>query len=169
MNNDENILYISFESSKYDNIKNCSDLNEYIFKQTEKGINAYRVDLNCDIYITGSNSKLLSGELATLLSGRYLKIDLYPFSFNELLEYYKITNGNLTKQDEQHIFNNYFKYGDFPRVLDFDDDEKMDYLADIYSAIVLKDILYRNNMRNLDLLERLIKFLITNTGQIFFN
>ena len=185
--NDENILYISFESSKYDKIKNYSDLNEYIFKQTknlngkiyllfdeiqlisnwEKSINAYRIDLNCDIYITGSNSKLLSGELATLLSGRYLKIDLYPFSFNELLEYYKITNGNLTKQDEQHIFNNYLKYGGFPRVLDFDDDEKMDYLTDIYSAIVLKDILRRNNIRNLDFLERLIKFLITNTGQIF--
>ena len=183
----ENIIYINFESSKYKNIKNDADLDEFVFSKTknlngkvyllfdeiqkvknwEVSLNSYRVDLDCDIYITGSNSKLLSGELATLLSGRYLKIDLYPFSFNELLEYYKITNGNLTKQDEQHIFNNYLKYGGFPRVLDFDDDEKMDYLMDIYSAIVLKDILHRNNIRNLDFLERLIKFLITNTGQIF--
>ena len=102
--NNENILYVSLESSKYDNIKDYVDLNEYIFKQTEnlkgkiyllfdeiqlvsnweKSINAYRIDLNCDIYITGSNSKLLSGELATLISGRYIKIDLYPFSFNEI-------------------------------------------------------------------------------------
>lgn len=102
------------------------DLNEYIFKQTEnlkgkiyllfdeiqlvsnweKSINAYRIDLNCDIYITGSNSKLLSGELATLISGRYIKIDLYPFSFNEILEYYKVTNGNLTKiMKNQYLIN----------------------------------------------------------------
>ena len=123
--NNENILYVSLESSKYDNIKDYVDLNEYIFKQTEnlkgkiyllfdeiqlvsnweKSINAYRIDLNCDIYITGSNSKLLSGELATLISGRYIKIDLYPFSFNEILEYYKVTNGNLTKDNEKSIFN----------------------------------------------------------------
>ena len=185
--NNENILYVSLESSKYDNIKDYVDLNEYIFKQTEnlkgkiyllfdeiqlvsnweKSINAYRIDLNCDIYITGSNSKLLSGELATLISGRYIKIDLYPFSFNEILEYYKVTNGNLTKDDEKSIFNKYLKYGGLPRVLDFDDDEKIDYLTDIYSTIVLKDIIYRNNMRNIGFLERLIKFLITNTGQIF--
>ena len=73
----------------------------------------------------------------------------------------------LTKDNEKSIFNKYLKYGGLPRVLDFDDDEKIDYLTDIYSTIVLKDIIYRNNMRNIGFLERLIKFLITNTGQIF--
>ena len=104
----ENIIYMSFESSKYKNIRNDDDLDEFIFSKTnnlngkiyllfdeiqkvknwEVSLNSYRVDLECDIYITGSNSQLLSGELATLISGRYISINMLPFSFKELIQYY---------------------------------------------------------------------------------
>ena len=83
--NNENILYIFKQT---ENLKGKIYLlfdEIQLVSNWEKSINAYRIDLNCDIYITGSNSKLLSGELATLISGRYIKIDLYPFSFNEIL------------------------------------------------------------------------------------
>ena len=106
---DENILLISFESMKYNKIEDFKQLDECIVNLTqningkiyflfdeiqnvknwEKSINSYRVDFDCDIYITGSNSELLSGELATLISGRYFQINIYPFSFSEFIQYKK--------------------------------------------------------------------------------
>ena len=123
--------------------------------------------MDADIYLTGSNSQILSGELATLLSGRYIKIEIYPFSFNEILEYKKIKFGEISLSDETKIFNEYVKYGGLPRTLNFDEEEKIDYLSDIYSTIVLKDIISKNNIRDIAFLERLIKFMIVNTGEIF--
>ena len=178
---DENIIYIPFETSIYDNIKTYSDLNEYIFGKCEsisgkvylffdeiqlfadweKSINAYRIDLDCDIYITGSNSNLLSGQLATLLSGRYVTLNLFPLSFNEILGYYD------GRKDEISIFNEYVRYGGFPRILRFDEDEKEYFLEDIYNAIVLKDIIYKNEVRDADFLDRFIKFMLSNIGQVF--
>ena len=185
--NDSNIIYLPLESAKYDKIKTHEDLNNFIFNETQnvegkiylffdeiqlikdwqKSINAYRIDLDADIYITGSNSEILSGELATLLSGRYIKIEMFPFSFNEILEYHKMKNGQITSNDEIKIFNEYLKYGGLPRTLNFNEEEKIDYLTDIFSTIVLKDIISRNNIRDVVLLERLIKFIIVNTGEIF--
>ena len=138
-----------------------------LIKDWQKSINAYRIDLDADIYITGSNSEILSGELATLLSGRYIKIEMFPFSFNEILEYHKMKNGQITSNDEIKIFNEYMKYGGLPRTLNFNEEEKIDYLTDIFSTIVLKDIISRNNIRDVVFLERLIKFIIVNTGEIF--
>ena len=185
--NDDNIIYLPLESAKYDSIKNHEDLNDYVFEKCgnikgkvylffdeiqlvedwQKSINAYRIDLDADIYITGSNSQILSGELATLLSGRYIKIDMFPFSFNEVLDYHKSRLGQINPNDELRIFNEYVKYGGLPRTLNFDDEEKIDYLTDIYSTIVLKDIISRNSIRDVAFLERLIKFMIVNTGEIF--
>lgn len=185
--NDSNIIYLPLESAKYDTIKNYKDLNNLIFNMTkdikgkiylffdeiqlindwQKSINSYRIDLDADIYLTGSNSQILSGELATLLSGRYIKIEIYPFSFNEILEYKKIKFGEISLNDETKIFNEYMKYGGLPRTLNFDEEEKIDYLSDIYSTIVLKDIISKNNIRDIAFLERLIKFMIVNTGEIF--
>lgn len=185
--NDSNIIYLPLESVKYDTIKNYKDLNNLIFNMTkdikgkiylffdeiqlindwQKSINSYRIDLDADIYLTGSNSQILSGELATLLSGRYIKIEIYPFSFNEILEYKKIKFGEISLSDETKIFNEYMKYGGLPRTLNFDEEEKIDYLSDIYSTIVLKDIISKNNIRDIAFLERLIKFMIVNTGEIF--
>lgn len=180
----ENIIYMSFESSKYKNIRNDNDLDEFIFSKTnnlngkiyllfdeiqkvknwEVSLNSYRVDLECDIYITGSNSQLLSGELATLISGRYISINMLPFSFKELIQYYDEMHENI---DEIKLFEQYLSYGGFPGLLNYENEEKEKYLYDLYSTIVLNDILYKNKVKDLDLLERLMEFMIFNIGQLF--
>lgn len=180
----ENIIYMSFESSKYKNIRNDNDLDEFIFSKTnnlngkiyllfdeiqkvknwEVSLNSYRVDLECDIYITGSNSQLLSGELATLISGRYISINMLPFSFKELIQYYDEMHENI---DEIKLFEQYLSYGGFPGLLNYENEEKEKYLYDLYSTIVLNDILYKNKVKDLDLLERLMEFMIYNIGQLF--
>lgn len=180
----ENIIYMSFESSKYKNIRNDDDLDEFIFSKTnnlngkfyllfdeiqkvknwEVSLNSYRVDLECDIYITGSNSQLLSGELATLISGRYISINILPFSFKELIQYYDEMHENI---DEIKLFEQYLSYGGFPGLLNYENEEKEKYLYDLYSTIVLNDILYKNKVKDLDLLERLMEFMISNIGQLF--
>lgn len=180
----ENIIYMSFESSKYKNIRNDDDLDEFIFSKTnnlngkfyllfdeiqkvknwEVSLNSYRVDLECDIYITGANSQLLSGELATLISGRYISINMLPFSFKELIQYYDEMHENI---DEIKLFEQYLSYGGFPGLLNYENEEKEKYLYDLYSTIVLNDILYKNKVKDLDLLERLMEFMISNIGQLF--
>ena len=180
----ENIIYMSFESSKYKNIRNDNDLDEFIFSKTnnlngkiyllfdeiqkvknwEVSLNSYRVDLECDIYITGSNSQLLSGELATLISGRYISINMLPFSFKELIQYHDEIHENI---DEIKLFEQYLSYGGFPGLLNYENEEKEKYLYDLYSTIVLNDILYKNKVKDLDLLERLMEFMISNIGQLF--
>lgn len=180
----ENIIYMSFESSKYKNIRNDDDLDEFIFSKTnnlngkiyllfdeiqkvknwEVSLNSYRVDLECDIYITGSNSQLLSGELATLISGRYISINMLPFSFKELIQYHNEMHENI---DEIKLFEQYLSYGGFPGLLNYENEEKEKYLYDLYSTIVLNDILYKNKVKDLDLLERLMEFMISNIGQLF--
>ena len=180
----ENIIYMSFESSKYKNIRNDDDLDEFIFSKTnnlngkiyllfdeiqkvknwEVSLNSYRVDLECDIYITGSNSQLLSGELATLISGRYISINMLPFSFKELIQYHDEMHENI---DEIKLFEQYLSYGGFPGLLNYENEEKEKYLYDLYSTIVLNDILYKNKVKDLDLLERLMEFMISNIGKLF--
>ena len=180
----ENIIYMSFESSKYKNIRNDDDLDEFIFSKTnnlngkiyllfdeiqkvknwEVSLNSYRVDLECDIYITGSNSQLLSGKLATLISGRYISINMLPFSFKELIQYYDEMH---EKIDEIKLFEQYLSYGGFPGLLNYENEEKEKYLYDLYSTIVLNDILYKNKVKDLDLLERLMEFMISNIGKLF--
>lgn len=180
----ENIIYMSFESSKYKNIRNDDDLDEFIFSKTnnlngkiyllfdeiqkvknwEVSLNSYRVDLECDIYITGSNSQLLSGELVTLISGRYISINMLPFSFKELIQYYDEMHENI---DEIKLFEQYLSYGGFPGLLNYENEEKEKYLYDLYSTIVLNDILYKNKVKDLDLLERLMEFMISNIGKLF--
>lgn len=180
----ENIIYMSFESSKYKNIRNDDDLDEFIFSKTNNlngkiyllfdeiqkvknwkvSLNSYRVDLECDIYITGSNSQLLSGELATLISGRYISINMLPFSFKELIQYHDEMHENI---DEIKLFEQYLSYGGFPGLLNYENEEKEKYLYDLYSTIVLNDILYKNKVKDLDLLERLMEFMISNIGQLF--
>ena len=167
----ENIIYMSFESSKYKNIRNDNDLDEFIFSKTnnlngkiyllfdeiqkvknwEVSLNSYRVDLECDIYITGSNSQLLSGELATLISGRYISINMLPFSFKELIQYYDEMHENI---DEIKLFEQYLSYGGFPGLLNYENEEKEKFL-------------YKNKVKDLDLLERLMEFMISNIGQLF--
>lgn len=132
----------------------------------EKCINSCRVDFDCDIYITGSNAKLLSGELATYLAGRYVEFVIYPFSFAEFLEMNRQKNSQI---DKSACFSAFLKTGGMPFLANFlgDDSAKNQYLMDIYNSVVLKDVVKRNNIRDVDTLERIIAYAFSNIGHIF--
>lgn len=132
----------------------------------EKCINSCRVDFDCDIYITGSNAKLLSGELATYLAGRYVEFVIYPFSFAEFFEMNRLKNPQI---DKSSCFMQFLKTGGMPFLANFlgDDSAKNQYLMDIYNSVVLKDVVKRNNIRDVDTLERIIAYAFSNIGHIF--
>lgn len=174
---EDNIILINFDSKEFLNINTIQQLDEYIQRKItnktgkiylffdeiqnipkwEKLINSYYVDLNCDIYITGSNSNLLSGELATHLTGRYMEIKVYPFSYQEVL----LIDKNLS-------FNDYVKYGGMPFIYELEDhSSKIDYLELLYNTIIHKDVKNRCNIKNSDLLDRIILCLIDNLGRNF--
>jgi predicted AAA+ superfamily ATPase len=127
-------------------------------KGWEKAINSLRVKFNADIYITGSNSQLLSGELATYIAGRYVSFVVYPFSYRE----FKSVNSDYT-------FDDYVKYGGMPFLssIDFAPDISKNYLQDVFNSIMLKDIVKRNKIRDVDLLERIISYSLANIGKSF--
>lgn len=176
---EDNIIHINFESAMYDDIKNYKNLYNYVkdkIKKSktyllldevqnvdswEKAINSFKVDFNIDIYITGSNAYLLSSELSTLLSGRYIEIKVFPLSFKEYLIFNNYDNNNLEDK-----FNEYLKYGGLPAItlIKDNDDLVLSYLNDIYNTIVKKDIIDRNNIKDTALLENIIKYLSNNIG-----
>ena len=176
---EENIIYINFGSAKYDDIKDYKDLYKYIEKKVkgekiyllldeiqsvtswEKAINSFKVDFDIDIYITGSNAYLLSSELSTLLSGRYIEIKMYPLSFKEFLVFNNYDDSNLEEK-----FSEYLKYGGLPAItlIKGNDELILSYLNDIYNTIVKKDIIDRNNIKDVALLENIIKYLFNNVG-----
>ena len=158
-------------------LKRASEIKNkcYIFldeiqevKDWEKCINSLRVneEYDFDIYITGSNAKLLSGELSTYLAGRYVEFVIYPFSFKEFLDTLKSIQSNISTRES---FKKYIKFGGMPFLynLTFKEEASLQYLKDIYSSIILKDITQRNKIRDIDLLERVINYLIMNIGNIF--
>lgn len=132
----------------------------------EKCINSCRIDFDCDIYITGSNAKLLSGELTTYLAGRYVEFVIYPFSFAEFFEMNLIKNPNV---DKATCFMQFLKTGGMPFLSNFPDADsaKSQYLIDIYNSVVLKDVVKRNNIRDVDTLERIVAYAFSNIGHIF--
>jgi predicted AAA+ superfamily ATPase len=132
----------------------------------ERCVNSLRVELDCDIYITGSNAKLLSGELATLLAGRYIEFIIYPFSFAEFSELYK---GSNSADSQSEVFSKYLTLGGMPFLhnLMFATQPSHQYLNEIYNSVVLKDIVGRNKIRDVDLLERIIAYITTNIGNTF--
>ncbi len=176
---EENIIHINFEFSMFDEIKDYRDLYNYIKKylvkgksyilldevqnvlKWEKAVNGINLDFDVDIYITGSNAYLLSSELATLLSGRYIEIKMYPLSFKE---YLKFNNYDLTNIEDK--FNEYLKYGGLPAITHIKDKDNlvMTYLNDIYNTIVKKDIIERNGIKDIALLENLIRYISSNIG-----
>lgn len=175
----DNIIYINFESAAFDNIKDYRDLYQYIkerikddrvyllldevqnVKSWEKAINSFKVDFDTDIYITGSNAYLLSSELFTLLSGRYIELKVYPLSFKEYLKFNDYDDSNLDDK-----FNDYLKYGGLPALTSIKNNDELvlSYLNDIYNSIVKKDIIDRNNIKDVALLENIIKYLSNNIG-----
>ena len=186
---EENIIFISFESREYAYVDNSKQLDEIVFDKTEnlegkiylffdeiqqvkgweKSINSYRVSINSDIYITGSNSKLLSGELATLLSGRYLTINVYPFSFKEFLQYKNEIEGiGLTADTIKNLYDEYFNLGGMPGILSLRSDEfKNLALKDIFNSILFEDVVSRFNIKDIDLLQRFSRYMISSTGEVF--
>ncbi len=177
----ENIVWINFELSDYFEITDIKKLEDYIscqienvegriylffdeiqvIPQWEKLINSYFAKEIFDIYITGSNSKLLSGEFATYLSRRYVELNIYPFSFQEYIEYHEISD------DYKSHFYNYLEDGGMPSTYNYKGDDKNLVIMDLYNSIVLKDIIQRNNVKNVDLLDRIIRFVMYNIGQVF--
>jgi len=132
----------------------------------EKCINSFRVEFDCDIYITGSNAKLLSGELATYLAGRYVEFVIYPFSFGEFLELYSSTLSEVSKQE---AFAKYLTLGGMPYLgnLRYEETPSQIYLQDLFNSVVLKDIVKRNSVRDVDLLERIIAYVFGGVGTTF--
>ena len=170
-------IYINFESRKniklrnrdvlYEEISNRISVDEtkwYLFfdeiqevEGWEEVINSFRVDFDVDIYITGSNAKLLAGELATVISGRYVQFVIYPLSYVEFNQ----LNGR--------GFDDYLRFGGMPFVSELIHDENAVelYLEDIYDSVILKDVVKRYNIRDVDLLDRIITYTFDNIGQSF--
>ncbi|MBR4617517.1 MAG: ATP-binding protein [Kiritimatiellae bacterium] len=132
----------------------------------EKLVNAIQVDFDADIYITGSNANLLSGELSTYLGGRYVEIHVFPLSFGEVLEWGRIDNPNLSARDALRL---YLREGGMPFLHDakIGGDSAMAYLSDVFGSVVVKDIAKRRKVRDIDLLERFLSYLVSEVGHTF--
>ncbi len=178
------IINISLESKKNKNFKDGDVLYEYLISACEKlnakayifldeiqivsgweeVVSSLLVDVDCDIYLTGSNSKLLSGELATLIAGRYIQIHVYPFTLSEAKQML-IQTGKFTSDEE--LFQNYLKYGGLPMRFSLEEISLETYLSDTYDAIVVKDIIQRNNIKDTNLLNIILAFLMDNIANPF--
>ena len=179
-------ISINFEDMGYSHLQTAKALHDEITKRAaeiggkvylffdeiqevedwEKCVNSFRVTLDCDIYITGSNAKLLSGELATYLAGRYVEFVIYPFSFAEFVELYR---PNSTDESIQKCFQKYLLSGGMPYLanLRYADAPSKQYLHDLFNSVQLKDIVKRNKIRDVDLLERIISYVVANVGTSF--
>ena len=179
---EDQIQYINFELMKYDAIRNYKQLYElvvanikqgkknYLFfdeiqqvEGWEKAVNSLTLEYDTDIYVTGSNAYLLSSELATLISGRYVEIKMLPLSFKE---YYSFYQGD--KRSKQELFDEYLKFGGLPQLLSLPQDEKTlsAFLSSIYDTVILKDVIGRNKLKDVDLLKRVFAFVCGNVGSI---
>lgn len=181
---DENKIYMNFESFEFFDIKDANALKDYLseklkdkegkvyfffdeiqlVKDWEKVVNGLRVSHNCDIYITGSNSKLISGDLATLLAGRYVEFEIQPFTFDEFSEIYR--SSNLSREE---LFQKFIKIGGMPGLKYFNLEEEVSqkYLNDIYNTVLVKDVLNYNNIRDVDIFNRILSFAMQNIGANF--
>ena len=132
----------------------------------ETALNSLRLRPNADLYITGSNSKLLSGELATYLTGRYVEIKMTPFSFSEFVE---AAQPVWPGEDRTQLFNRYLMRGGVPFLakISYDDETSRTYLQDLFGAILLKDVVRRKEIRYVDLLERIVRFVLSEVGHTF--
>lgn len=177
------IIYINFENEDYSFIKDDLDLHNYIKEKIintekyylffdeiqnvehwEKAINSFKASKNVSIFITGSNSDLLSGELATHIAGRYVSFKVYPFTFKEVCELKNLTD----KQDIETAFNDYIIWGGMPqRFMMTDEFQVRTYLTDVYDSILVKDIISRFNIKDLDLFNRVVEYIVTTPSQNF--
>ena len=178
---DANIIYINFEDFAFSHIQTAEDMHAYIMSKVrkekynyifvdeiqeivnfERVIRSLLLNENNDIYITGSNAKMLSGELATYLSGRYIEFSVYSLSYLEFLEFHKLENNN----ESLYLYS---RYGGLPYLvnLPLKDETVNEYLKSVYSTIVFRDVVSRYNLRNSSFLEKLVQFLSENIGNLF--
>lgn len=176
-----NIIYINKELNEFDKINNYQTLLSYIKKNTkadrkrnyvfideiqdidkfEKALRSLNASGKYDIYCTGSNANLLSGDLATYLSGRYIEIQIFSLSYSEFLTFHKLKNS-------QESLLKYIKYGGLPYLihLELNDLVVYDYLRNVYNTILLKDVVARHKIRNIAFLERLVEYVADNLGSL---
>ena len=176
---DNNKIYLNFESAELFDITTAKALHMYlqpVIKKTkgkiyfffdeiqmvsgwERVINGLRVDKDCDIYITGSNSTLISGDLATLLSGRYTAFEIYPFTFGEFMQIFKNK-----KMPKEALFDKFLQLGGMPflHYFDFDEVPCFKYLNDVYNTVLVKDVLQYNNIRDVDIFNRILSYVLEN-------
>ena len=184
----ENIIYMNFESLVFIDIKDFEALYKHIIKKTfnkkgkiyilldeiqevkgwEKAINSFLVDLDVDIYITGSNANLLSSELATYIAGRYIEIKIYPLSFQEYIDFASENNKKISLSIDEYFYQ-YLNFGGLPgiHIFNYNKEEIYQYLADVYNSILLRDVIARNNIRDIELLERVVLYIMDNIGNTF--
>ncbi len=180
---EEHIIYINFEDYDYVDYTEPKKFNKYVksfikddkkyylffdeiqnVNEFEKVINSFRATLNVSIFITGSNSKLLSGELATHLSGRYISIKMMPFTFKEFIELKKQKN---EKINIEKCFLEYIQWGGMPQIFNTNSNqERKLYLKDLYNTIILVDIVERSKIKDINLLNRIMQFVMENIGGI---
>ena len=182
-NENNNVIYMNFESFEFDNIVDYKDMynnikqkinkkaQNYILldevqrvAEWEKAVNALAVDFECDIYITGSNAYLLSSELSTYLSGRYVEIKVLPLSFKEFLDFAKLAD-NMSSEDK---FIEYIRYGGMPGIISLKNEEDIyeNAIKGIYNTVFMKDVIERNKLVDATLLEKILRFLMSNIGSL---
>ena len=178
---DANIIYVNLEDFTFSSLQTAEDLHSYIISHSkekvknyifideiqdipgfEKVIRSLLLNEDNDIYITGSNAKMLSGELATYLSGRYIEFKIYSLSYSEFLEFHGLT-------ESETSYELYSRYGGIPYLLNLplEDETVNEYLKSVYSTIVFRDVVSRYKLRNTLFLEKLIQFLSENIGNLF--
>ena len=184
---EQQMIYINFESKEYSDIKNDDDLYFYVKKKMtentkyylffdeiqnvdkwEKTVNSFKADLKdkVSIFITGSNSDLLSGELATYLAGRYVSFKIFPFTFKDVCELKNKENND--RYELERDFDEYVKWGGLPqRFVLTDEEQTRTYLTDIYNSIVVKDIIDRFGIKDIDLFNRIVEYIVTTPSQTF--
>lgn len=184
----EQIIYINFESFSFNELKNSQKLYAFVLEKMtsenkyyllldeiqevqdwEKAVNAFMVDANVDIYITGSNSHLLSSELATYLAGRYVEIPIYTLSFKEFLDFKHAYTKESHQQNPKLLLGEYLQKGGFPIIHSNDYEQEIIYkiVQDIYASVILKDTVQRHKIRDIEMLERIIKYAFDNIGNTF--
>jgi len=175
-----NIIYIDKEDYAFDEIKNYSDLVSYVeaksktdrkkylfidevqdIKDFERALRHFQSNGNYDIYCTGSNASLLSGEIATLLAGRYIQIRVFSLSYLEFLKFHKL-------KDSSESLRKYIIYGGMPHLINLKSEDRIyfEYLQNVFDSIILRDIVARYNIRNVSFLQDLIRFLCDNIGSL---
>jgi len=184
---DEQIIYINFESFSFFELQNAVKLYEFVKMNIPKGkkvyllldeiqevegwekcVNSFLVDFDVDIYLTGSNSHLLSSELATFLAGRYVEISVFTLSFAEYLQF-QAHYFPEKKQNVKDAFVSYLRLGGFPVIhtADYSQETAYKIVQDIYSSVILRDTVQRYNIRDVELLERIVRYAFDNVGNTF--